>query len=138
MSTYAGERRVRGRPVPGTPARRAGRQRVGADPRQGDARRAALRGGRHQGEGVVQQRVHLLPRLLDARLRRHVGRRWGGVSRRGGGGPQEDVVGGGGAPVRGAPLALVGVRLEGTSGTVSAGGTLGGSHIADVENSSIS
>lgn len=35
---------------------------------------AALRGRRHQSEGVIQERVHLLTGLLDGRLRGHVGR----------------------------------------------------------------
>lgn len=89
----------------------AGGRRVGVDPRESDPCCAALRGGRHQGKGIVQQRVHLLPRLLDGRLWGHVGG-WGrGVARRRRSRTQEDIVGGGGAPVRGS-LALVRVRLE--------------------------
>lgn len=95
----------------GAAAWRAGGWGVGVDPREGDPRRAALRGGRHQSKGIVQQGVHLLPRLLDGGLRGHVGR-WGrGVSWRRGSGTEEDIVGGGGAPVR-RSLALVGIRLE--------------------------
>lgn len=37
---------------------------------------AALRGRRHQGEGVIQEGVHLLPRLLYGGLGGHVGG-WG-------------------------------------------------------------
>lgn len=40
---------------------------------------AALRGGRHQGKGVIQEGVHLLPRLLDRGLGGHVG--WWGRGR---------------------------------------------------------
>lgn len=39
---------------------------------------APLGGWRHQGEGVIQEGVHLLTRLLDGRLGGHVGRRCGG------------------------------------------------------------
>lgn len=95
----------------GATARGAGGGGVGVDPRESDPCRAALGGGRHQGKGVVQQRVHLLPRLLDGGLRGHVGGRGRGVAGRRRSRTQEDVVGGGGAPVRGS-LALVGVRLE--------------------------
>lgn len=95
----------------GATARWAGGGRAGVDPREGDACCAALRGGRHQGEGIVQQRVHLLPRLLDGGLWGHVGG-WGrGVAGRRRRGTQEDIVRGGGAPVWGS-LALVRVRLE--------------------------
>lgn len=101
---------VGGTPRSGAPAWGAGGRGVAADPREGDSCIAGLRGGRHEGKGVVQQGVHLLPRLLDGGLRGHI-RGWGwGVTwwrRRG---TQEDVVGGGGAPVWGS-WALVGVRL---------------------------
>lgn len=41
---------------------------------------AALRGWRHQSEGVIQEGVHLLSRLLDGGLGGHVGRWcWGRV-----------------------------------------------------------
>lgn len=61
---------------------------------------AALRGRRHQGEGVIQKRVHLLPGLFNGGLGGHVGWR----SR----GRVKDLVSGGGAAVvRG----QVGVRL---------------------------
>lgn len=88
----------------------AGGGRVGVDSRESDACCAALRGGRHQGKGIVQQGVHLLPRLLNGGLWGHVGG-WGrGVARRRRSRTQEDIVGGG-ASVRGS-LALVRVRLE--------------------------
>lgn len=84
----------------GAAARRAGCGGVGVDTRESDPRCAALRGGRHQREGVVQQGVHLLPRLLDRRLRGHVGGRGRGVARRRTSRTQKDIVGGGGAPAR--------------------------------------
>lgn len=37
---------------------------------------AALRGRRHKGKGIIQEGVHLLPRLFDGGLGGHVGR-WG-------------------------------------------------------------
>lgn len=55
---------------------------------------AALRGWRHQGEGVIQEGVHLLSCLLDGGLRRHVWRR-----RRGG--VKHLISRGGAAVVRG-------------------------------------
>lgn len=69
--------------------------------------RADLGGGRDQGKGVVQERVHLLARLLDAGLGREVRGRRGRVAGGRGAGGQEDVVGWGGG-LRG----LIRVRLE--------------------------
>ncbi len=116
MATYTRERAKsweRGAPRSGATTWRAGGRGVAVGPWESDPCRAALRGGRHQGKRIVQQGVHLLPRLLDGGLWGHVGgwRRsmaWGRGS-----GTQEDVIGGGGALVRGS-WALVRVRLERT------------------------
>lgn len=114
MPTYTRERAkslVGGTPRSGAPAWRAGARGVAVDPWESDPCCAALRGGRHEGKGIVQQGVHLLPRLLNGGLRGHVGRWRRGVTWRRGSRTQEDIVSGGGTPVRGS-WALVGVRLE--------------------------
>lgn len=61
---------------------------------------ASLRGRRHQGEGVIQKGVHLLPRLLNGGLGGHIG--WRGRCR------VKHLVGRGGAAV---VWRQVGVRL---------------------------
>lgn len=89
MDTYTGKRAkslVGGTPMSGSTAWRAGDRGVAGDARESDPRCAALGRGRHKGEGIVQQGVHLLPRFLDGGLWRHV-RGWGrGVARRRGSG----------------------------------------------------
>lgn len=80
--THCRKRAVRGdcwerAPLPATRAGLGGRAGQGrAYPAHPGA---ALRGWRHQGKGVIQEGVHLLPCLLDGGLGRHVG--WWGRGR---------------------------------------------------------
>lgn len=111
--TYTSKRArglVGGAPWSRATAWRAVARGVTVDPGESDPCCAALRCGRHKSKGIVQQGVHLLPRLLNGGLWRHVGG-WGrSVAWGRGSGTQEDIVNRGGAPLRWS-WALVRVRL---------------------------